>query len=89
MCDALLLDSYSQANAFPAVENANDQVEISHEARIGRIGDEEIFYLKSRGFSESEAVRLAVNGYATPIIKELPLEYAVELNKLIALEMGE
>lgn len=89
VCDSLLLDSYSQANAFPAVENANDQVEISHEARIGRIGDEEIFYLKSRGFSESEAVRLAVNGYATPIIKELPLEYAVELNKLIALEMGE
>ncbi len=89
VCDALLLDSDSQANAFPAVENANNQVEISHEARIGRIGDDEIFYLKSRGFSESEAVRLAVNGFANPIIKELPLEYAVELNKLIALEMGE
>jgi Fe-S cluster assembly protein SufB len=88
VCDSLLLDSGSQANAFPAVENANDQVEISHEARIGRIGDDEIFYLKSRGFSESEAVRLAVNGFANPIVKELPLEYAVELNKLIALEMG-
>ncbi len=89
VCDSLLLDSLSQANAFPAVENSNDQVEISHEARIGRIGDEEIFYLKTRGFSENEAIRLAVNGFANPIIRELPLEYAVELNKLIALEMGE
>ena len=69
------------------VQNANDDVEISHEARIGRVGDEEIFYLKTRGFNESEAVRLAVNGFANPIVKELPLEYAVELNKLIALEM--
>jgi len=89
VCDSLLLDNKSQANAFPAVENANDQVDISHEARIGRIGEEEIFYLKTRGFSETEAIRLAVNGFANPIIKELPLEYAVELNKLIALEMGE
>ncbi|OHA86429.1 MAG: Fe-S cluster assembly protein SufB [Candidatus Yonathbacteria bacterium RIFOXYD1_FULL_52_36] len=89
VCDALLLDSQSAANAFPAVENANDQVEISHEARIGRIGEDEIFYLKSRGLSESEAVRLAVTGFANPIIKELPLEYALELNKLINLEMGD
>ena len=89
VCDSLLLDSVSQANSFPVVQNANDDVEISHEARIGRVGDEEIFYLKTRGFSESEAVRLAVNGFANPIIKELPLEYAVELNKLIAMEMDE
>lgn len=89
VCDSLILDTGSQANAFPAVENANEDVEISHEARIGRIGDDEIFYLKTRGFSEQEAIRLAVNGFASPIIKELPLEYAVELNKLIALEMGE
>lgn len=89
VCDSLLLDSGSQANAFPAVQNANDEVEISHEARIGRIGADEIFYLKTRGFSESEAIRLAVNGFANPIIRELPFEYAVELNKLIALEMGE
>ncbi len=89
VCDALLLDDESHANAFPAVENANNDVEISHEARIGRVGDDEIFYLKTRGFSETAAVRLAVNGFANPIIKELPLEYAVELNKLIALEMGK
>lgn len=89
VCDSLLLDGASQANTFPAVENANDQVEISHEARIGRIGEDEIFYLKSRGLSEGDAIRLAVNGFASPIIKELPLEYALELNKLISLEMGE
>src|SRR3989344_5762615 len=87
VCDSLLLDSESQANSFPAIQNANEQVDISHEAHIGRIGDDEIFYLKTRGFSEREAIRLAVGGFANPIIKELPLEYAVELNKLIALEM--
>lgn len=87
VCDSLLLDSESQANSFPAIQNANEQVDISHEAHIGRIGEDEIFYLKTRGFSEREAIRLAVGGFANPIIKELPLEYAVELNKLIALEM--
>lgn len=89
VCDSLLLDDTSHSNAFPSVQNANDDVEISHEARIGRVGDDEIFYLKTRGFSETEAVRLAVNGFANPIIKELPLEYAVELNKLISLEMDK
>ncbi|MDO8572300.1 MAG: Fe-S cluster assembly protein SufB [bacterium] len=89
VCESLLLDEKSQANTFPSVQNANDQVEISHEARIGRIGEDEIFYLKTRGFSEQAAVRLAVTGFANPIIKELPLEYALELNKLISLEMGE
>lgn len=87
VCDSLLLDSESQANSFPSVQNANDQVDISHEAHMGRIGEDEIFYLKTRGFNEREAIRLAVGGFASPIIKELPLEYAVELNKLIALEM--
>ena len=89
VCDSLLLDDRSHANAYPSVQNANDEVEISHEARIGRIGEEEIFYLKTRGFSESDAIRLAVSGFASPIVKALPMEYAVELNKLIALEMDE
>ncbi len=89
VCDSLLLDEKSQANAYPAVKNASEKVEISHEARIGRLGEEEIFYLKTRGLSEEEAVRLAVTGFAGPIIKELPLEYALELNKLIDLEMGK
>ncbi|MBI3634506.1 MAG: Fe-S cluster assembly protein SufB [Candidatus Yonathbacteria bacterium] len=88
VCDSLLLDNASQANSFPSVKNANDNVDISHEAHIGRIGEEEIFYLKTRGFSEQEAVRLVVSGFANPIVKELPIEYAVEFNKLISIEMG-
>ncbi len=87
VCDALLLDNKSQANSFPSVKNANDDVSISHEAHIGRIGEDEIFYLKTRGFSESEAVRLVVGGFANPIVKELPIEYAIEFNKLISMEM--
>lgn len=88
VCDSLLLDGNSQANTFPAVKNANDDVEISHEARIGKIGEQEIFYLESRGFSEEDAVRLVVGGFVGPIIKELPFEYALELNKLIDLELS-
>ena len=87
VCDSLLLDEKSQANTFPTVENANNKVEITHEARIGRIGEQEIFYLQSRGLSEEEAIRLVVNGFAGPIIKALPFEYAVELNKIVELEM--
>lgn len=87
VCDSLLLDCESKSNAFPSVMNANDDVEISHEARIGRIGDEEIFFLMSRGLAQDDAVRLVVSGFVSPIIKALPLEYAVELNRLIELEM--
>ena len=65
----------------------NDQVDIGHEAKIGRISDETIFYLMSRGISEEEAKALVVRGFVEPISKELPLEYAVELNNLIALEL--
>jgi Fe-S cluster assembly protein SufB len=87
VCDSLLLDDKSEANAFPAVANRNDDVEISHEARIGRIGEEEIFFLRSRGLSEDEAVRMIVSGFVSPIIQALPLEYAVEFNKLVEIEM--
>lgn len=87
VCDSLILDQHSQANTFPSVINKNDDVEISHEARIGRIGEDDIFYLKSRGLSTDDAVRLVVSGFVSPIIKALPLEYAVELNRLIELEM--
>ena len=87
VCDSLLLDEASQANAFPAIKNSNKDVEISHEARLGAIGEDEIFYLATRGLSEDKAVRLVVNGFAEPILKELPLEYAVELQKVIDLEM--
>jgi Fe-S cluster assembly protein SufB len=87
VCESLLLDAHSSANAFPSVMNKNNNVEISHEARIGRIGDEEIFFLKSRGLSQDDAVRLVISGFVSPIIKALPLEYAVEFNRLIELEM--
>lgn len=87
VCDSLLLDEISQANAFPAIKNSNKDVEISHEARLGAIGEDEIFYLATRGLSEAQAIRLVVNGFAEPILKELPLEYAIELQKVIDLEM--
>jgi Fe-S cluster assembly protein SufB len=86
-CDALILDDASVSNTYPSIKNENNQVSISHEARVGKVGEDEIFYLKSRGYSESEATRLIVGGFMDPIVKALPLEYAVELNKLIELEM--
>jgi Fe-S cluster assembly protein SufB len=86
-CDALILDSTSVSNTYPSMKNENDSSDLSHEARVGRIGEEEVFYLKSRGYSEAEALRLIVGGFVEPIVKALPLEYAVELNKLIELEM--
>jgi len=87
VCDSLLLDDKSEANTFPAVMNKQDEVTISHEATIGKIGEEELFYLRSRGLSRDDAVRMIVNGFVEPITKALPLEYAVEFNKLIELEM--
>ena len=87
MCDALILDDGSVSNTYPSIRNENNEVSIAHEARVGKIGEDEIFYLQSRGYSEAEALRLIVGGFMEPIIKALPLEYAVELNKLIELEM--
>ncbi len=89
VCDSLLMDNMSEANTFPAVLNKQDDVEISHEATIGRIGEEELFYLMSRGLSRDDAVRMVVTGFVAPITKTLPLEYAVEFNRLVELEMGK
>ena len=86
-CDALILDELSVSNTYPSIKNQGEKVSISHEARVGKVGEEEIFYLKSRGYSEAEAMRLIVGGFMEPIVKALPMEYAVELNKLIELEM--
>lgn len=86
-CDALILDDHSVSNTYPSMKNQNETADLSHEARVGRIGEEEVFYLRSRGYSEEEALRLIVGGFMEPIVKALPLEYAVELNKLIELEM--
>ena len=86
-CDALLINDGSVSNTYPHISVSNNDVDVAHEATVGKIGDEEIFYLMSRGLSEEEAVKLLVSGFIEPIVKQLPLEYAVELNKLIELEM--
>ena len=87
VCDALLIGKKSIANTIPELKIKNDQVNVAHEARVGKIGEEEIFFLQSRGLSEEEATRLVVSGFIEPIVKALPVEYALELNKLIEMEM--
>jgi Fe-S cluster assembly protein SufB len=86
-CDALLLDDTSKTDTYPYMEINQEDATVTHEATVGKIGDEQIFYLMSRGFSEEEALSLIVNGFMEPFTKELPMEYAVELNRLIRLEM--
>jgi Fe-S cluster assembly protein SufB len=86
-CQSLMLDDRSRSDTIPAMDIRCKNVDIGHEATIGRIGDDKIFYLMSRGISEEEARMMIVNGFAEPISKELPLEYAVEMNNLIKLEM--
>ncbi len=88
-CDALILDKKSSSNTYPTMQMSNKSSEISHEATVGKIGDEEIFYLMSRGLSEEQAIQIIVNGFLDPIIKSLPLEYALELNKLIEMEIEQ
>lgn len=86
-CDTLILDGRSAALAYPYSRVDTNAAEVTHEATVGRIGDEQIFYLTSRGLTEEQARRLIVNGFVEPVIRRLPLEYAIELNKLIELEM--
>ncbi len=86
-CDGLMLDDKSKALTFPSMDVQESDVQVSHEAAVGRIGEEQLFYLMSRGLSEEEATKMIVSGFIEPVIKELPLEYAAELNKLIELEI--
>ena len=86
-CQSLMLDDRSRSDTIPAMDVKCKNVDIGHEATIGRIGDDKVFYLMSRGLSEEEARTMIVNGFAEPVSKELPLEYAVEMNNLIKLEM--
>jgi len=86
-CDALMFDAVSKADTMPSIEVKERDVEVAHEARVGRISDENIFYLMSRGLTAQEAVEMIVNGFLEPVTKELPVEYAVELNKLITMEI--
>ena len=86
-CQSLMLDSKSRSDTIPAMEIRTDDCDVGHEAKIGRISNDAIFYLMSRGISEEEARSMIVSGFANPVSKELPLEYAVEMNNLIRLEM--
>ncbi|MBR6222825.1 MAG: Fe-S cluster assembly protein SufB [Lachnospiraceae bacterium] len=86
-CGSLMLDSISRSDTVPAIEMRTDKADVGHEAKIGRISDEAVFYLMSRGISEAEARAMIVSGFANPVSKELPLEYAAEMNNLIKLEM--
>ncbi len=87
VCDALIIDPESGTNTYPYMDILSDDVTIEHEAKVSRISEDQLFYLMSRGMSESEAAMMIVNGFLEPLVKQLPMEYAVELNRLIELEM--
>lgn len=86
-CDALILDSKSRSDTYPVMEVDEKEVLIGHEASVSKIGEEQLFYFQSRGISKGEAEVMIVNGFVEPVVKELPMEYALELNRLIQLEM--
>src|ERR687890_784860 len=87
VCDALLLDEQSRSDTYPTIRIGEDDVDVGHEASVSKIGQEQLFYLMSHGIPEDEASKLIVNGFIEPIVKELPMEYAVEMNRLIELQM--
>lgn len=87
VCDALLLDDTSISDTYPTMDIARPESQIEHEASVSKVGEEQLFYLRSRGLTEAEATGLIVNGFIEPIVKELPMEYAVEMNRLIELQM--
>ncbi len=87
VCDALILDPQSRSDTYPYIEVEEDDVLIGHEASVSRIGEEQLFYLMSRGLTEAEASAMIVNGFIEPLVRELPMEYAVEMNRLIQLQM--
>ncbi len=87
VCDALLLDPQSRSDTYPYIEIDEDDITIGHEASVSKVGEEQLFYLMSRGLSEGEATTMVVSGFIEPLVKELPMEYAVEMNRLIQLQM--
>ena len=87
VCDALLLDEHSRSDTYPTIRIGEDDVNVGHEATVSKVGDDQLFYLMSHGIPEDEASKLIVNGFIEPITKELPMEYAVEMNRLIELQM--
>jgi Fe-S cluster assembly protein SufB len=87
VCDALLLDPQSRSDTYPSIEIDAQDVSIGHEATVSKVGDEQLFYLMSRGLSKEEATTMVVSGFIEPLVKELPMEYAIEMNRLIQLQM--
>ena len=87
VCDALILDEESRSDTYPYIRIDENDVSAEHEATVSKIGEEQLFYLMSRGLTEAEASAMIVSGFVEPITKELPLEYAVEMNRLIQLQM--
>lgn len=87
VCDALILDDISRSDTYPYIEIEEQDVSIGHEASVSKIGEEQLFYLMSRGLTEAEASTMIVGGFIEPLVKELPMEYAVEMNRLIELQM--
>ena len=86
-CDALLLDEHSRSDTYPTMEIDEERVNIGHEASVSKLGEDQLFYLMARGIPEEDAAKMGVNGFVEPIVKELPMEYAIELNRLIELQM--
>ena len=89
VCDALILDPISRSDTYPTMDIRQKKVSIGHEASVSKIGEEQLFYLMSRGMSEEDAVSMVVTGFIEPLVKELPMEYAVEMNRLIQLQMTD
>lgn len=87
VCDALILDEKSRSDTYPVIDSSESNVSIGHEASVSRVSDDQLFYLKSRGLSDEEATTMVVSGFIEPLVKELPMEYAVEMNRLIQLQM--
>jgi len=87
VCDALLLDAQSRSDTYPYIEIDEEDVTVGHEASVSKIGEEQLFYLMSRGLSEEEATTMVVSGFIEPLTKELPMEYSIEMNRLIQLQM--
>ncbi len=87
VCDALLLDDSSRSDTYPYIEIDAEDVTVGHEASVSKVGEEQLFYLMSRGLSKEEATTMVVSGFIEPLVKELPMEYAIEMNRLIKLQM--
>ena len=88
VCDALLLDPQSRSDTYPSIEIDEEDVTIGHEATVSKVGEEQLFYLMSRGLSEEQATTMVVSGFIEPLVKELPMEYAIEMNRLIQMQMA-